>query len=141
MSTAPAATASRHATLTRMLRDRRQQVHGELLGRLRRGRDDRQVDGADDLEHSESGTQGDLACALIDMHSELLGRLDEALVRLDAGTYGVCVACEGRIAASRLRALPFAVRCHGCQSATELSERRVRRSEERGGILLDGRLP
>ena len=129
MSTARAAAATRHATLARMLRDRRQQVHGELLGRLRRGRDDRHVEGADDLEHSESGTQGDLACALIDMHSELLDRLDEALVRLNAGTYGVCVECEGRIAAARLRALPFAARCHQCQTQKECNDGHLQRLE------------
>jgi DnaK suppressor protein len=42
------------------------------------------------------------------MRADTLARVDEALVRLDAGKYGSCVECDGEISERRLRALPFA---------------------------------
>jgi DnaK suppressor protein len=41
--------------------------------------------------------------------------LDEALSRLDSGIYGSCQNCGQRIAMKRLRALPWARYCMGCQ--------------------------
>jgi len=41
--------------------------------------------------------------------------VEEALDRLDAGDYGVCLACDEPIAEKRLRALPWARYCVACQ--------------------------
>jgi len=48
--------------------------------------------------------------------------VDEALDRLDAGDYGVCLACDEPIAPKRLRALPWARYCVACEdnAGTEL---------------------
>ena len=63
-----------------------------------------------------------------ELRSDRLGRLldraaalDEALHRIDEGTYGVCVACGNRILEERLRALPEAARCNRCQEELEAS--------------------
>ena len=40
-------------------------------------------------------------------------------VRLDDGSYGVCAECGLDIEPARLRALPTALRCSGCQEAHE----------------------
>ncbi|KQW42458.1 MULTISPECIES: TraR/DksA family transcriptional regulator [unclassified Roseateles] len=45
--------------------------------------------------------------------------VDDALGRLDAGTYGDCADCGEAIADSRLRVLPFVRLCAGCQAARE----------------------
>jgi DnaK suppressor protein len=44
-----------------------------------------------------------------------LRQIQEALDRLQLGDYGVCLACECAIAAKRLKALPWARYCVGCQ--------------------------
>jgi DnaK suppressor protein len=49
----------------------------------------------------------------------MLIRVDEALLRLDAGEYGSCSECAGESAQRRLRALPFAVRCEACEEKHE----------------------
>lgn len=49
---------------------------------------------------------------------ELL-RIDAALARLEAGTFGTCADCGEEIEPRRLRALPHAVRCQGCEEARE----------------------
>lgn len=41
-----------------------------------------------------------------------------ALGRLDAGTYGTCQICGGRIEAARLDALPWTATCRRCAELT-----------------------
>ena len=40
--------------------------------------------------------------------------IDAALARIDAGKYGVCEECSGRIAPERLEAVPYATMCVKC---------------------------
>jgi DnaK suppressor protein len=49
----------------------------------------------------------------IDM--KLLREISDALIRIDQGTYGVCLECEEPISAKRLEALPWARYCVTCQ--------------------------
>jgi DnaK suppressor protein len=79
----------------------------------------------------------DLEQALLQMRSETLVRIDEALVRFDDGDYGTCVACEGEIAQQRLRALPFAIRCRECQNEREEESGRARSLTPRAGTVGD----
>ncbi len=44
-----------------------------------------------------------------------LRQVEEALDRLDAGDYGICLACDEAIAEKRLLALPWARYCVTCQ--------------------------
>ncbi|HEV8403563.1 MAG TPA: TraR/DksA C4-type zinc finger protein [Candidatus Limnocylindrales bacterium] len=53
--------------------------------------------------------------ALRDRADQQLALVDEALARLDAGTFGLCVRCGRPIAHGRLEALPWAARCIDCQ--------------------------
>ena len=53
--------------------------------------------------------------ALRDRSDQQLVLVDEALARLDAGTFGTCVRCGRPIARDRLEALPWAARCIDCQ--------------------------
>lgn len=46
---------------------------------------------------------------------ELLARVNEALRKLEEGTYGRCEVCGRPISAARLEALPYAVHCIDCQ--------------------------
>jgi DnaK suppressor protein len=48
-----------------------------------------------------------------------LNRIDEALEKLDQGTYGVCEGCGAAIEPERLEALPHATRCIGCEREAE----------------------
>ena len=83
--------------------------------------------GLDETEHAEADYQEHIEVALIQMKGETLLRVREALERLDAGEYGCCVECGGEIAEGRLRALPFAVRCKGCEESQEQQTARERR--------------
>ena len=50
---------------------------------------------------------------------ELLTEVEEALRRLEKGTYGCCVACKEPIPAKRLEILPWAARDIRCQEQAE----------------------
>jgi DnaK suppressor protein len=46
-------------------------------------------------------------------------RIDAALDRLDAGTWGRCASCGEEIESRRLEALPWAFRCANCATLHE----------------------
>ncbi len=49
----------------------------------------------------------------------LLAQINDALGKLDNGTYGVCDRCGRPIAEARLEALPYATLCIDCQARAE----------------------
>lgn len=57
--------------------------------------------------------------ALRDRASQHLGLVDEALARLDAGTYGPCRRCGRAIPPERLEALPWAAYDIDCQRVVD----------------------
>jgi len=119
-------TAARSSVLRQTLNQRRREILDDVQIRRHDARGRRPNEG-DDLERSEAGIQGGIDAALLQMRAETLSRIDEALLRLDAGTYGSCFECEAEISQPRLRALPFAVRCQACESRRELEPGRARR--------------
>lgn len=48
-----------------------------------------------------------------------LRELEDALARMEDGTYGICINCGDEIPFARLRAYPGALRCVRCQSVYE----------------------
>jgi RNA polymerase-binding transcription factor DksA len=53
-----------------------------------------------------------------------LDAVARARMRLQAGTYGICVDCDENIPLARLRVLPTATRCEECQASHEHALRR-----------------
>ena len=90
----------------------------------------------DAVESSEADIQEDIEFALIQMKSETLNKINDALVRLEQGDYGNCFDCGEEIAEKRLRALPFAVRCKDCEEAREIAEQRERQLAARRGAIV-----
>jgi DnaK suppressor protein len=64
--------------------------------------------------------------ALMEMKAESLGKIDEAIRRLESGVYGVCAECGALIAEARLKALPFATLCVACQEREETQQAELR---------------
>ena len=130
---------SRYSELKGMLEGRRREIQAEVQGKMR----DVRAEGAwggklnevlDAVESSEADIQEDIEFALIQMKSETLNKINDALARLEQGDYGNCYDCGEEIAEKRLRALPFAVRCKECEEARENAERRERRLAARRGV-------
>jgi DnaK suppressor protein len=49
--------------------------------------------------------------SLVDNARDLIGKVEHALGRIEAGSFGRCEACGGAIEAERLDALPYATLC------------------------------
>jgi DnaK suppressor protein len=120
----------RYSDLKRMLEERRKEILSEVQGRIR---DQREADAwgkvhevLDAGESSEADIQEDIEFALIQMKAETLTKINDALHRLEEGTYGYCADCGGEISDKRLRALPFAVRCKECEEGREVAIERER---------------
>ena len=133
-----AAKTSRYNELRQMLEDRRRELMTEVQGRIRDVRADgnKERDVLDQGESSEIDIQDDIEFALIQMKSETLNKINEALRRLEEGTYGNCFECGDEIAEARLRALPFAVRCKDCEEARENAENRERMAARKSSSAL-----
>ena len=61
----------------------------------------------------------EMTLGLMESESDELQEIDEALERIDEGTYGVCEECEGGIPKMRLKAIPYTRHCITCQEKTE----------------------
>jgi DnaK suppressor protein len=133
-----AATSRRNAELKTLLERRREELLREVQNKIRDARADSALerDVLDDGERSDVDYQSALGFALIQMTSETLDRVDFALRRLQEDAYGNCVECLEPIHESRLRALPFAVRCTSCEGAREAAEWRDRSTANPGDSML-----
>lgn len=54
---------------------------------------------------------------------KLMEKVEEALARIEDGTYGICVGCGCDIAVKRLQARPVAKFCIDCKSRQEQREK------------------
>jgi DnaK suppressor protein len=61
----------------------------------------------------------DIDYALLNRHIERLRELEDALDRLEEGTYGICEDCGTAINLERLTVLPFSTCCVECQERRE----------------------
>ena len=49
--------------------------------------------------------------------------IESALARIEQGKYGKCIKCSKKIPEDRLRAIPYALMCIECQTASERKKR------------------
>jgi len=61
----------------------------------------------------------DISLRQLSIHRETLLKIDEALRKIDEGTYGKCEDCDEDISVERLKVLPFAIYCVDCQEKRE----------------------
>src|SRR6478609_5451444 len=129
---------SRYTELKQMLEERRRKIQAEVQGKMRGVREEGAWGGKlnevlDAVESAEADIQEELEFSLVQMKSETLNKINDALVRLDQGSYGNCFECGDEIGEKRLRALPFAVRCKDCEESRETAEQRERQLTARRG--------
>ncbi len=76
----------------------------------------------DDGDWSVVDLSEDISLKQLNTHRENLQRIDEALRKLQEGTYGICEDCGEEITEERLKILPFAIYCIDCQEQREKLE-------------------
>ncbi len=83
----------------------------------------------DDADLSVIDLSEDISLKQLSAHRETLIKIDEALRKLEEGTYGLCEECGEEISVERLKIIPFATHCIECQEKKELLEK-IQQSEE-----------
>ena len=72
----------------------------------------------------------ELDLILNDREREKLRNIDEALLKINEGEYGICEECEEEIPVGRLKIVPFARYCVKCKSDIEKQQAQTKRFEE-----------
>lgn len=89
-------------------------------------KDDLQIateDLADEADLASVELNQSVSLRLKDRERMLLQKIEEALQKVEAGTYGVCEGCEEPIEPKRLEARPVAELCIRCKEAQEAEEK------------------
>lgn len=89
------------------------------------------------IDLAEDGTDAfdrQFALLLASSEHDAVFEIDEALQRLEDGTYGMCQQCFKAIDVSRLKALPFVKMCVSCQSEAEKNKPKFRPLQEIKGL-------
>ena len=66
----------------------------------------------------------ELSMNIVSSEQEVLYEVDDALKRIDDGSFGTCQQCSQAITMSRLRAVPYASLCINCQRTKEQKTKR-----------------
>jgi DnaK suppressor protein len=77
---------------------------------------------SDELDAASADSRVAFIGRLRERERVLIHKIDAALARIDAGTYGECVACGDSIGLERLRARPVATLCIDCKQEQEAHE-------------------
>jgi len=120
------AATARTEALRQMLLEAREQVLKEveeLLARRRMAQAEQRDDSVPDVaDMALQDATEDQQISLMELRNAMREQIDEALLRLEDGTYGICEDCGREISEERLQAVPFARRCIQCQAKAEAIE-------------------
>lgn len=99
-------------------------MRSELTAKIEKSDNDfRNLVGSMGIKDSIDLACDDMATRKMEAVSKLdagrINAIDQALVRLHTGKYGVCAQCGKRIPEDRLRAIPYALLCIKCKSSSE----------------------
>lgn len=74
---------------------------------------------ADFAEQAQEQENDEVLDGLASVEGDKLAMIEAALARIDAGVYGKCMDCDGKIKPARLLAMPFTTRCIRCAEEAE----------------------
>jgi len=102
----------------------------EINDDLKHGREGAKEDGMDTYDLASEERDREINFILSDREREKLQLIEEAIERIDEGSYGICESCESDIAPGRLEAMPFTRLCVSCQAEREKEARQSRRFDD-----------
>lgn len=113
-----------------LLLDMKRQVLREITQDLKQGREGAKDEGMDTYDLASEERDREISFILSDREREKLQAIEEALERIEEGTYGICESCEAEIAPGRLEAMPFSRLCVNCQAEREKEAKQQRRFDD-----------
>ncbi len=77
----------------------------------------------DPTDRATAESERNFILRIRDRERKLIGKIKEALERIENGTYGICEECEEWIAEGRLKARPVTTLCIECKTSQEVGEK------------------
>lgn len=125
----------RKIRLKKLLLAKRKEILKEIkedMSKYIKGESKQLVDTAlDDGDWSIVDLSEDINLKHMNTHREDLQKIDEALRKLEEGTYGICEDCGEEISEQRLKILPYAIYCIDCKEKRE----KIEEMEKKEGLL------
>jgi DnaK suppressor protein len=87
--------------------DMKKQLLAEIQQDLKQGREASKDEGMDTYDLASEARDREINFILTDRDRGKLQAIEDALERIDDGSYGMCESCEAEIAEGRLVAMPF----------------------------------
>ena len=103
---------------------------GEIDSEMRAEREGNKDEGMDTYDLASEERDREINFILSDRERVKLKQIDDALERMDEGTYGICESCGLEIAEERLEAMPFSRLCRDCQQDEEREAKSQRRPDD-----------
>ena len=95
------------------------QLLAEIQQDLKQGREASKDEGMDTYDLASEEREREINLILTDRDRGKLQAIEDALERIQQGSYGVCESCEAEVAEGRLQAMPFTRLCVQCQADRE----------------------
>jgi DnaK suppressor protein len=108
----------------------KKQVLEEIKHDLKQGREGSKDEGMDTYDLASEERDREISFILTDRDRGKLQAIEDALERVEDGSYGLCESCESEIAEGRLAAMPFTRLCVQCQADREIEAKQSRRGED-----------
>ncbi len=86
-------------------------------------------DSGDEADLAREERSRDLSLLLTSRSKQKLQAFEDALKKVEEGTYGICEECDEPIGPGRLKAMPLAKLCVACQSTLEKEPKPPRTQE------------
>ena len=108
----------------------KKQLLEEIKHDLKQGRETSKDEGMDTYDLASEERDREISFILTDRDRGKLQAIEDALDRIDGGSYGICESCEAEVAEGRLVAMPFTRLCVQCQADREVEAKQNRRGED-----------
>jgi RNA polymerase-binding transcription factor len=112
------------------LLEMKRQLLAEIEHELKQGREGSKDEGMDTYDLASEERDREISFILTDRDRGKLQAIEDALDRVEDGSYGICESCEAEIAQGRLQAMPFTRLCVQCQADRETEAKQNRRGED-----------
>ncbi len=125
--------AQKHDNIKEQLLKRREDIMKQSQGDLKNciGNQDKTQVG-DDMDLATTMSNEHFQASISKSHRKALQDIDNALLKINDGSYGICVDCGEAILPKRLDVFPLAKRCRDCQ---EEHEREVKHASIAGLVV------
>ncbi len=118
------------AKMREQLSEMKTKLLSEIDSEMRAEREGNKDEGMDTYDLASEERDREINFILSDRERVKIKQVDDALDRLDEGTYGVCESCGLEIAEERLQAMPFTRLCRDCQQEQEKEAKSLRRFDD-----------